>query len=937
MSSGTFKNLTKVLTAALPSVSLPLPDDIIQVIHAYLDKHADHNESACQRLQDELLSMYENHVLDNPSRIAPFMAILRSLKPNIRGSGRFLQWWEKLSGPIMLSLGDEKGLARVTRDTLLDVLVEDEEDKDSITTSAALADNLMSAWLKNNNSAMVDFDDKARFIEAQIKDILLAFGRRRSKDFLTTIDKYFVEKESRIATLGLICEFIRNQPPHLHQMLQTSLFDNILRCLQIDTSTRAISLAMTALVMFLPHIPNSSGSHLPALFNIYSRMLFWDRERRAALETTSQNSDDGITEKPHPNATEDKLWQKLPYLLESDDDTVPELLHYFTFLYGLYPINFMAYIRKPQKYLRHAKFPGADELDVQPTEIRERSETFREVHLLHPNFFTMTIESELTENNRWMKSDPADIVAECMALYSPGEDNVSHASRSRRISSHRNIEPNADIPEEPLLDYPDATTTTYKHTSWRNTQSTAVASPEPSRSSHCPGLHRKGSQTSQSPASAAESPLLYAADRLDSPTLPPQMMSSQPALKDILTSQASARGSIYRVLTNDSMHSFAHTHDPDNSYHIDADLESLTRGPIGPSPALRPTSNEPSTRIAYLHREIQLLHNDLNFERYLKQQHLAHIGQLRQKQIREARVEAETQNLINSNRSLKSRLEDMKRDMLQMRNETEKSKSHSRKWEAELSSKLRVLREEQKKWLREKEELTMKLSTVEKDAGSLRDIIVNSEARELGCQQKMNSIELNLDELAYLKGEIEKLTLALRKYEANELQATLDKEKEEALGQGTLSAMHNIAPLCMDSADVISVEVHLLKLKLRARDEELTKAQASTDNEARMNNRITPPVRKSSLPEETLEAALSVSKKRVVEIQKAHSHLISRYNTLQEAYLDLKETYELETNNQEAPPLLGGPRSPVQSKSQKASQHAVQVPPHTSVPHPQPA
>jgi len=691
------KDLSKALNASIPTISLPLPPDIPQVIFAYLEKHSNHDESDSQRLHDELLSIFQNLVLDKPSRLAPFLAIIRNFKPILRGSGRLLQWWEKLAIPIINKLGEEKGLAEEAKTTLLDILVEDEEDDDSITTSSKITENLMLIWLKNNNLGMVEFDEQARFVEGQMQSILLAFGRRRPKTLLTSINKFFVKKDSRILTLGLLCEFIRHQPPHLHQMLQTPLFENLLRCLQIDTSTRVISLAMTALVMFLPHIPSSSGGHLPALFNIYSRMLFWDRERRAASES-SEKVDEEKREETQPVSEEDKSWTKLPYLLESDDDTVPELLHYFTFLYGLYPINFMSYIRKPQKYLRHSNFPGADDLDVEPTEIRERSETFRAVHLLHPNFFMMTLESELTDNNRWMKSEAADVVAECMALYSPGVEGVLHASRSTGVIIHKKVEANEDIPEEPLLDEPEGITPYHsRHTSWRNTQSTAVASPEPPRNSHVPGLHRKSSQTSQSIISTADSPALQPTDRIpDSPTLPPQLMSGHVALKDMLSSQASTRGSIYRSLTNDSVHSFTDSHNHDTASHVDAELDSLARAPILRSPSIRPTHTEPSLRIAYLHREIQLLHNDLNFERYLKQQHLSHIGQLRRKQIREARVEAETQNLINSNRGLKSKLEELKKNMLQMKREMEKSKSHSRKWEAELSSKLRVLREEQK-------------------------------------------------------------------------------------------------------------------------------------------------------------------------------------------------------------------------------------------------
>ena len=195
----------------------------------------------------------------------------------------------------------------------------------------------------------------------------------------------------------------------------------------------------------------------------------------------------------------------------------------------------------------------------------------------------------------------------------------------------------------------------------------------------------------------------------------------------MFNSQKSTRGSLYQTLTNDSVASLVLSQNQqDSSAHVDAYLHSITREPAPRSPSLRPTHNDPALKIAYLHREIQLLRNDLNFERYLKQQHLSHIGQLRRKEIRELRVEAETQNLLNSNRQLKSKLEEAKRMNAQMKKEGEKSKIHSRKWEADLSAKLRALKEEQKKWVLEKEELMWELSKVKGDAFQLRQLIVSS-------------------------------------------------------------------------------------------------------------------------------------------------------------------------------------------------------------------
>lgn len=881
------KDLAKTLSTSLPTTPVPLPDDLLLVLHAYLDKHPEFDDAESQRLQEELFSVYQSHVYENSSRYAPFLAIIRTLSPALRGSGRLLQWWDRLCIPVLNKLGEEKGLATEAKNTVLGILVYDEDGEgelndDAITTSSTITENLLDVWLNKQTIASIEFDDDARFIENQVQMILLAFGRRRPKDFLTTINKSFVKKECRIMVLSLLCEFIRHQPPHLYQLLQTPLFDNLLRCLQVDTSTRVISLAMTALVMFLPHIPSSLTPHLPALFNIYSRMLFWDKERRASTQMVLDEEPEKSKKEQPPQKDQ---WDKLSYLLESDDEAVPELLHYFTFLYGLYPLNFMSYIRKPQRYLRHANFSGAEELDVEVTEIRQRSEPFRQVHLLHPNFFMMTIESELTDNNRWMGSEAADVVAECMALYSPGEEGNPLASRSRAPS--KKLDLNMDVPEQPLMEQESEPTNQSGHSSW---QRTSISSPDGRRTS---ALHRTESQNSQSVPSILDSPSLRAADRRDSPTLPPHIPGSatQNPLHEMLASPKSTRDSVSQVLTNDSVVSLSLSQtNNDNAAHVDAYLQSLARDSTGKSPSIHPRNVTPELKVAYLHREIQLLRNDLNFERYLKQQHLSHIGQLRRKQLREARVEAETQNLINLNRRLKGKFEDVKNNLARMKKETEKSKLHSRKWETDLSAKVKTLREEQKKWNQEREDLQRELENMRADNTNLRNLVLAAEKRELEATQRMQSIESNLDELERLRVEVDKLTMTLRTYEAGETGALQAKENEEAALR----------------------EVEVLKMQLRARDEDILKMESAFENKVRdlrraegeaLNGRRRGQENTQKF-EEFLNSSLSAARERVLDMQKAHNRLIRRYTELQDKYLELKVAADEDWMGDE--PMLSG-------------------------------
>ncbi len=156
------------------------------MINAYLDKHPNRDEAESQRLQDELLSVYQSCIRDVPSRLAPFLAILLPLKPNLSGSGRLLSWWDKLSVPVLNNIGVEKGLAIVARDLLLSILVYEEDEDGAKTqeakaTSNTLAETLLATWLAQSKAALEKLDSHAKFVVEQIQVILMTFGKRRPK------------------------------------------------------------------------------------------------------------------------------------------------------------------------------------------------------------------------------------------------------------------------------------------------------------------------------------------------------------------------------------------------------------------------------------------------------------------------------------------------------------------------------------------------------------------------------------------------------------------------------------------------------------------------------------------------------------------------------------------------------------------------------------
>jgi solute carrier family 25 protein 16 len=177
------KELIKAINTYISINTFPLPDELLEIIQAYLDKHSPVEDSESQRLQDELVNIYQKEVRDKPALYPTFMAMLRQLRPAITSSTRLIRWWEILVLPVLDHLTAERSLAFETRGILLEILVYDTDEGDVIDamhTSAVLSERLLEMWLKSSRDALRP-DPAAHFLELQIQQVLVEFGKKRPK------------------------------------------------------------------------------------------------------------------------------------------------------------------------------------------------------------------------------------------------------------------------------------------------------------------------------------------------------------------------------------------------------------------------------------------------------------------------------------------------------------------------------------------------------------------------------------------------------------------------------------------------------------------------------------------------------------------------------------------------------------------------------------
>jgi hypothetical protein len=686
------------------------------------------------------------------------------------------------------------------------------------------------------------------------------------------IDEQLVQRDRRLQALSLLSSFVRLQPAHLHLVLETQVIQHLHNCLLIDTGGTVVDLALTILIMFLPHITSSLYASLPKMFVIYARVLCWDQY---AGKVDAQNEKDSPSEKSSDgeftNALEfDASWEVVERSFDSLEVMTPKANYLFTFLYGLFPLNFMNFIRKPRRYLKMKSFVGADELTLYQDMIRKRSEIHRVVHKLHPNFFTTTLEDELTDN-RLLKIDPADLVSECLglciavanSLSDPGPPPTTKLPAIPKTPRSHKSRPEALLSPSPDDDQltsgaPSPTTDFKSHKgSWRHTHSTTLTTPStgypidpirvpPRKSSQYDLLDATSGSRNASPGAEGGSPPkegLISRHR----EAKPRLRKSHSTLEDALPSEISR------------LQTFA---------------QGLSRSPVS-------QPNSPGTETyntAILQREVMLLKNDLNFERFQKAQYMTQIGQLQRKHIKEATSESQAQLTLNTNRTLQERVRRSDQQYAQFQKETALNRSQAKKYEEQLSQKVKFFREEEKKWHAEAQTLRHDLQKAREECDSLQKLIIESEIRENDVRNQLSTISVDLEEMESLRQTGQDLEARLREYELRELEADRTKEDHELLRS----------------------ELQSVKLNLDSRDAELERMKKNSEQKISMlENRLRIAQQTSAQPghltpsvQQMMDSAMAASQSKMFALKR-------NYKNLQDKYLDLEIRYgELEAGRQ---------------------------------------
>lgn len=426
------------------SSSQQLDELIPNALYDYVEAHSPIELSDASKLHEELVKIHQYVTTTHDQMEYLFLRILEELSSCLVTSNAIKYWFGYYYRPAIESAGYDLRLVKGSRSFFLAVLnkipdaltepLREHYDSNSLSVSQWILDIYLDApseWTFKAEmaSGAEAQEERRRYIKMNAKDLLVQYGIKKPRQFLTKLNEKFILKRYRMEVLVLLSIYVGQQPHFLYMIESTPLLDNLLMCLLRDFSSSTLSICCTVLAMILPHVCNYTRDNIFKLLAIFGRLASWRVRstesapklsilRRGEREETDQDDED--LEDDEEDYTD--TWQVQGHLFDKDlvEAVEPTIDPLFIIIYGLFPANLMKFLRGPTKYLNNVDYDPIpsdfwDERDiVQFATARAGSFT------LNPIFMQLTAKQELKNVARFQELGSAtDVAAYCLQYYVP--------------------------------------------------------------------------------------------------------------------------------------------------------------------------------------------------------------------------------------------------------------------------------------------------------------------------------------------------------------------------------------------------------------------------------------------------------------------------------------------------------------------------------------
>uniref|UniRef100_A0A9J7Z5U7 TSC complex subunit 1b n=1 Tax=Cyprinus carpio carpio TaxID=630221 RepID=A0A9J7Z5U7_CYPCA len=111
---------------------------------------------------------------------------------------------------------------------------------------------------------------------AQAVHILSSVREPHDKHLFDKMNECMAKALCRLPTLTLLGHVVRKQPSWIHKIARSPLLLSLLKCLKTDTDVVVLITGVLVLITLLPMIPQAGKQHLYDFFDIFGRLASWN-------------------------------------------------------------------------------------------------------------------------------------------------------------------------------------------------------------------------------------------------------------------------------------------------------------------------------------------------------------------------------------------------------------------------------------------------------------------------------------------------------------------------------------------------------------------------------------------------------------------------------------------------------------------------------------
>ncbi|RLV95621.1 Tuberous sclerosis 1 protein [Spathaspora sp. JA1] len=451
--------------------------ELYSIISQYLTNHNTSTSIQQQpiNVNDELFRVYDKYIMPvkNLSRECMFLDILTKLSSVLTNSEIRL-WVKSYLKPAVDSAGYDSIFVEKSREFIKKVSSQDitedpnlqvvRDDIGRLVIEQILAINLSQDTLEETLDLKVSeiekdsqtYQERLRFIKSNCNKLLLEYGINKTKQYCELLNHHMLIPSQRLQTLTLLLSVVSSMTPGISQIINCTIFPNILKCAMFDFSKTIIHTSITILTMLIPQVTDSISSYLPDLLMIYIRITTWPEfnqiSNRFQLLSEYLNESDISW-----NITVEELDEE-----EADELFTFNYPNFYVLLYGLFPMNFCKFSQGPYPYLKlnQPKFINLKYLQRLESELSisldshiiKTTKSIIQGFLVHPKFLTIdnTITQELENPTAWIEHQDVltheEIALACFSLNPDvvvnfnDESSIYDRMLTRSLTSQTDIE-----------------------------------------------------------------------------------------------------------------------------------------------------------------------------------------------------------------------------------------------------------------------------------------------------------------------------------------------------------------------------------------------------------------------------------------------------------------------------------------------------------------